>query len=82
MRKWLNDEFFETAFSAEEQGRIPTTLVTAEDNAEYGTEAGNDTTDKVFLLSVSEVETYFPSNESQMYGQYGVRPAMWINIGS
>ena len=81
IREWLNNEFFETAFSAEGQGRIPTTLVTAEDNYEDRVDAGNDTADKVFLLSVSEVETYFPSNESQMCGatEYAIAKGAYTN---
>ncbi len=59
LRGWLNDTFYNTAFSTEEQGRIVTTRVKNEDNLEYGTEGGNDTEDKIFLLSTGEVRGYF-----------------------
>lgn len=65
LRQWLNNEFIEEAFSAEEQKMIVTTKVTNTDNSSYGTEGGNDTEDKVFLLSVDEAKQYFSSNEDR-----------------
>ena len=42
-----------------------TTTVTAEKNSLYDTDPGNDTTDKVFLLSITEVKKYFSSNKAR-----------------
>jgi hypothetical protein len=50
LRKWLNYEFYNSAFNAAEKKFIKTTYCT--DNGECST----DTEDKVFLLSVSEVK--------------------------
>ena len=61
LRKWLNEEFINTAFSAEEQLQIITTKVKNPNNPEYKTPGGNDTEDKVFLLSISEVKQYLPA---------------------
>ena len=36
------------------------------DNPEYGTDGGNDTTDKVFLLSIDEATRYFANDEARM----------------
>ena len=36
------------------------------DNPEYGTDGGNDTTDKVFLLSIDEATRYFASDKARM----------------
>ena len=66
LRAWLNNDFYNTAFSDTEKNEICTTNIIAEDNFESGTDAGNDTQDKVFLLSISEVETYFSSDEERM----------------
>ena len=55
MRKWLNDDFYNAAFGEEESKAIKTTTVKNEDNIGFGTEGGNDTIDKVFLLSLSDV---------------------------
>lgn len=62
LRKWLNEDFMNAAFSAEEQEDILTVTVTAEANPEYETDPGNDTQDKVFLLSISEARKYFKTN--------------------
>ena len=65
LREWLNEEFFGEAFSSSEIERIPTVNISAEDNSEFGTEAGNDTEDKIFLLSVDEAEKYFESDKDR-----------------
>lgn len=64
LRDWLNSTFFMTAFCEAEQKRIVTTRVKNEDNPEWGTGGGNDTEDKVFLLSTGEAERYFSSGYS------------------
>lgn len=56
LRNWLNKDFFGTAFSSREQGAIVSQTVVNEDNPYYNNaEGGNDTTDNVYLLSLSEV---------------------------
>ena len=59
LREWLNDEFINEAFSDDEKAMIPTVTVSADKNPEYDTKAGKSTEDKVFLLSIKEVEKYF-----------------------
>lgn len=59
LRRWLNDTFVNEAFTTEEQEKILTTNVTADANPDYDTDAGNDTEDKVFLLSIEEANRYF-----------------------
>ena len=64
LRKWLNSKFLDNAFTAQEQGAVLETLVVNEDGAK-GSEAGADTYDKVYLLSVYEVidpELGFPTD--------------------
>lgn len=58
LRKWLNDRFYKAAFSKTEQDYIMTSKVTADKNPEYDTDPGKDSMDKLFLLSVTEVEKY------------------------
>lgn len=65
LRKWLNNDFINAAFTAEERAKIPTVMVSTDKNPEYDTDPGNATKDKVFLLSIVEVEKYFPSNEAR-----------------
>ncbi|MBE6574428.1 MAG: hypothetical protein E7652_08575 [Ruminococcaceae bacterium] len=63
LRKWMNNDFYNTAFSESEKSQIETTYVVNDGNEEYGTTGGNDTNDKVFLLSADEVEEYFNEGE-------------------
>ena len=60
LRAWLNGEFLETAFSKEEQAAILVSDLDNGDDYGYGTPVGDNTQDKVFLLSVSEMQTYLP----------------------
>ncbi len=62
LRTWLNDSFLNSAFTAEEQGYIPTTYVTADENGFYTKiYAGEATEDKVFLLSAVQAYNYMPN---------------------
>ena len=54
LRTWLNDTFFNTAFTSAEQAVIKNTKVVNDDNPYYDTEGGVNTTDKVYLLSIAE----------------------------
>lgn len=65
LRKWLNDEFINEAFSKNEQAYIPTATVPAHKNPEYDTDPGKATKDKVFLLSAVEAEKYFSSDNER-----------------
>ena len=62
LRKWLNSDFVSTAFTNKEQSMISITNVTADKNPEYDTSPGKETKDKVFLLSIDEINKYFKSN--------------------
>ena len=66
IRKWLNNEFYTTVFNKTEKGRIQTTLIKNEDNFETKTSGGNDTKDKVFLLSQKEAETLFSNKKERI----------------
>lgn len=65
LRKWLNDDFLNEAFSKKEQSIIAKTDISADKNPEYSTNPGNATTDKIFLLSITEAEKYFTTDESR-----------------
>ncbi len=58
LREWLNGEYLEYKFSDIEQQAIVNSEVEAEDNVIYRTSAGNDTVDKIFILSASEYQKY------------------------
>ena len=54
LRAWLNGTFLNTAFTSAEQAAIKNTTVVNDDNPYRGTEGGENTTDKVYLLSIAE----------------------------
>ena len=65
LRAWLNNNFYDTAFTADEKVRIETSLVVNDDHPVYHTEGGNDTNDKVYLLSYNEaINTAYGFNSS------------------
>lgn len=64
LRNWLNNDFINSAFSATEKTMISSVKVSADKNPDYDTDAGNDTEDKVFLLSIEEANRYF-NNDSE-----------------
>lgn len=53
-KSFIIDNFLDNAFSVAEQNAIKTTYVVNEDNPDYGTDGGNNTWDKVYLLAISE----------------------------
>ena len=59
IRSYLNSDFITNNFSEEEQQKIIETAVTTPDNEWFNVEGGEDTQDKVFLLSIEEVVKYF-----------------------
>ena len=65
LRDWLNDDFINTAFTNAEKAMIPTVTVTADKYPDYETDPGNDTQDKVFLLSIEEAAKYFDSDTAR-----------------
>lgn len=70
---YTEDNFLDAAFSAKEQNAIVETAVVNNDNKDedYGTngDGGNDTTDRIFLLSIAEADnrSYFPKYSSSRY---------------
>lgn len=69
LREWLNNDFYNAAFDESEQNQILTVILSNPDNAEFETEGGNDTEDKVFCLSVEEI---FDNYEYDFWdGEYG-----------
>lgn len=73
IRKWLNDNFYNVAFTAREMAEIDTTTL---NNIGYYTSVGtegyevfdsNETTDKIFLLSYNEARNSILGFSSDIY---------------
>ena len=57
LRTWLNGTFLATAFTSAEKSAIKNSTVVNDDNPYYGTEGGDNTIDKVYLLSITEAQS-------------------------
>ena len=81
IRQWLNNEFYTTAFNKAEKAKIQTSLIKNEDNSENGTSGGNDTEDKVFLLSEKEAETLFSNDDERIAKAtgYAEKSGVYVN---
>ena len=79
LRKWLNNEFYNRAFSAEEKKRILMSNVSADKNPSYRTDPGNATKDLIFLLSIAEANKYFASDKARMCAptDYAIQQGAW-----
>ena len=66
LRSWLNNEFYNEAFSEDEMSKIVKARVENPDNEGYDV-AGGATEEYVFLLSVNEAKRYF-GEEDSVYG--------------
>ena len=83
LRKWLNDTFVREVFKANEQNWIIRTTVTADRTPSYSTSPGNNTADKVFLLSIAEVKKHFSSIDARKCAptEYAKAQGAWTNDG-
>ena len=70
LRAWLNGEYFDTSFSDEEKAGIAETHLANPDNPQYNTPGGNDTDDRIFLLSIDEAEKYFKDDTDRATGSW------------
>jgi len=99
IRSWLNgysastntvgadfssDNFIDTAFTTEEKAKIVSSNVPAHENQEYSTDPGNATTDKIFLLSITEAIQYFSSDSDRQADttRYAVKKGVYVKGSS
>ncbi|MBR0353503.1 MAG: toll/interleukin-1 receptor domain-containing protein [Oscillospiraceae bacterium] len=81
LRKWLNGAFLNVAFTVEEQSMIPTVTVSADKNPNYSASPGNATQDQTFLLSVTEVNQFFSTDEERkcVPTEYAIAQGAWTS---
>ena len=82
--KWLNNDFINAAFTANEKAVISTVTVSADENPVYTTDPGKTTQDQVFLLSITEVYKYFSSDSARQCEptDYAVANGERVNAGN
>lgn len=79
LRKWLNTDFINSAFSSDEKAKIPTVTVSADKKHGHSANPGNATQDQVFLLSITEANKYFNSTGARQCEptDYAVANGAW-----
>lgn len=83
IRKWLNGEFLDAAFSETDQKSILTTELDnskAQGNYKWDVIGGNNTEDKVFLLSYQDIEKYFDDETDRVCMPTNYAVAMGADI--
>ena len=88
VRGFLNNYFYNNAFSKEEKEQIILTTVAADKNPQHkNINQGKNTQDYVFLLSILEAEKYFNSNNERIatptnYAKIGANPYNWSGVAT
>lgn len=77
LRKWLNETFINAAFTKNEQSLLKSTNVSGDKNPSFDTDPGNATTDKIFLLSITETKKYFQSKSGKVYENGECEPSKY-----
>ena len=92
LRKWMNDDFLNAAFSSSEQEKIATVVINNhstiqfidENGKTYKSKKSDDTEDKIFALSIEETVKYCSTHPGAMYSEYiydkygmGMENASW-----
>ena len=80
LRRWLNQTFFQKAFSLKERSRILNTRLKNPPNPRYLTSGGGDTVDKLFLLGLDQLERYLPTDAQRAMGQWWWVRSPGLNI--
>ncbi len=66
IRSWLNNDFCSNAFSSSEKSAVKTVTNENTGNSDFNVSGGNETSDKIFLLSIDEAKRYLPNNIDRM----------------
>ena len=77
LRMYLNGDFYKR-FNQVEKSRIMEVFNATPDNLIYGTDGGNDTTDKIFLLSIEEASKYFKDDTDRVANYQGKSSSWWL----
>ena len=73
LRKWLNNNFLNAAFSEKEKMLILAATLSDNKNPEYNIDSGDVIMDKIFLLSMVEVDKYFKNTYARI-----CKPTMFV----
>jgi hypothetical protein len=75
LRRWLNGSFYDS-LPADMRAHVAKVPVNNPKNAQHGTTGGNDTEDKVFLLSIDAARALFKDDEDRV-AMFGGKASWW-----
>ena len=78
---WLNDTFYNTAFSGAEKTLVRPSEIGVDHNPYFNTAPGEKTTEKVFLMSVSETHKYLWTDEMRKGRPTAYALAKGVRVG-
>lgn len=80
LRKWMNSDFLNKAFSSSQLFHIATVINQNPNNPLFGTKGGKATWDKIFVLNIDEANQYFSNDDDRMAAptEYAKKQGMWI----
>lgn len=83
LRRYLNSTWFDTALGGAEKAMVAETTIKNPSNSKYGIRGGNETIDKVFLLSLQEAERYLAGSAELLQAKNtGSREFQWWHLRS
>lgn len=83
LRRYLNSTWFDTALGGAEKAMVAEATIKNPSNSKYGIRGGNETTDKVFLLSLQEAERYLAGSAELLQAKNtGSREFQWWHLRS
>jgi hypothetical protein len=77
LRKYLNDEFY-NSFTEDEKSRIIPVLNKNQDNQWYRSQGGEDTRDYIFILSIEEVVCKYFGDSSKYLENRSAKQRYWF----
>lgn len=77
---WLNQTFYNEAFSQSEKTLLRRTDVSADRNPFFPSDTGGETSEKIFLLSISETYEYFNSDHERSCAPTAYTIAKGVNV--
>ena len=67
IRKYLNEEFYDKVFTSDEKEKVLDSFLDNNENPNTKTSGGEQTKDKIYLLSIDEVKKYFEDENGFAY---------------
>ena len=79
LKKWLNSVFYYMAFTESEAEMISKTLISEKEELEYDTQTQEEKENKLFLLSIEEMNDYLDDNCVCLPTDYAIEKGVYLS---